>query len=523
MGLAMIVVLSMFSKDLLLVHHEPSDEDNDVENALTTLTEQQRGSSTTVDYSQQFNHTVALMIVLTVGISGLFIIRCRTHSLVRQVLKQCQPIQTEAESVKEISLGVAKNSQHAADLAQHQHLHLDRTVQTLNQLIDMIRHNTASMDHLSTISQQAITAVHDGKQSANNMQASIEKIVTATTDMKPIIQHINTIAEQTNLLALNAAIKASRSGTMGEGFAVVADEIRALAQRSAEAAQSTQELIIQGLAHTHKGNELAKEISDQLQQVISQSQSVNDSVQSVSHTSAKQLQVVDGLNHALHSLQASTNANSERSQGCLTEAKTLAEGSRMLNDMIHTVRKEAGSAEAYAVIINLSGRQRMLTQKMSKEVCCVALEIDTNQYFTALQQTAELFDRTLHGLKHGDQSAGIHVVTSPEIHEQLDKVSHLWEPFFDRINHIIERQQATRQDLDFIAKHNIPLLHAMNNAVQLFDQIAAKAKGNRHQQLSNDINLAGRQRMLIQKMTKEYLLTALLMTSKQINNVYIKP
>ena len=55
-----------------------------------------------------------------------------------------------------------------------------------------------------------------------------------------------------------------------------------------------------------------------------------------------------------------------------------------------------GSANAnYNRVINLAGKQRMLTQKMTKEFLLFALEVDQAKNLRSLRATRNLFDRTL--------------------------------------------------------------------------------------------------------------------------------
>jgi len=90
---------------------------------------------------------------------------------------------------------------------------------------------------------EARTAMSAVEESAAAITDASDALVRRSAEIAAFVVTITTIAEQTNLLALNAAIEAARAGESGRGFAVVADEVRKLAEQSAEAANSTNEIV----------------------------------------------------------------------------------------------------------------------------------------------------------------------------------------------------------------------------------------------------------------------------------------
>lgn len=166
-------------------------------------------------------------------------------------------------------------------------------------------------------------------------------------------------------------------------------------------------------------------------------------------------------------------------------------------------RKMAELDKQMGVVINLSGRQRMLTQKMSKEMLLIYLGVDVKQNRISLGDSAIMFSNTLNGLVNGDKSLKLTKTTDPEILKQLALVSELWRPFSQYV------LTAMQSDIDSafitrVAHDNLPLLREMNKAVYMYE----KAAGADLAKLAPVVNLSGRQRMLSQKMTKEFLLAA---------------
>jgi len=167
--------------------------------------------------------------------------------------------------------------------------------------------------------------------------------------------------------------------------------------------------------------------------------------------------------------------------------------------------KEASSTKGQsATVINLAGKQRMLTQKMSKEALFIAKGIDVKANTESLKKTASLFDKTLKGLADGDEGLKLPKTTDKDILAQLKKVSELWASMKTSIDKVADGK-SDKATLEAIAKENIPLLKNMNQAVQMY----AKASGSSlSPEMAKTINRAGKQRMLTQKMTKELLLVA---------------
>ena len=154
------------------------------------------------------------------------------------------------------------------------------------------------------------------------------------------------------------------------------------------------------------------------------------------------------------------------------------------------------------VVINLSGRQRMLTQKMSKEMLLIYHEVDVKKNRTNLGKSALMFAKTLKGLINGDETLNLSPTRDKDILKQMDVVSGLWLSFSKNVLPAISGEKIDLPFIEKVARENLPLLKEMNKAVNMYE----KAAGSDLNDLAAVVNLSGRQRMLTQKMAKEFLL-----------------
>jgi len=152
--------------------------------------------------------------------------------------------------------------------------------------------------------------------------------------------------------------------------------------------------------------------------------------------------------------------------------------------------------------INLSGKERMLTQKMTKEVLLIAKGIDIEQNRKRLVESVQLFDEILDGLYNGNSRLHLSKTKDREILQGLDTIKRSWIPFRENILKVA-KEGVTKERLEYIDKHNIELLNLVDRVVRMY-----RDKSNIDPKLAQTINLAGKERMLSQKMAKELLLIA---------------
>jgi len=192
----------------------------------------------------------------------------------------------------------------------------------------MARQNALNAQEARGLSEQARSGAALGVRGMERLTAAMQKIKDSSNDTAKIVKTIDAIAFQTNLLALNAAVEAARAGDAGKGFAVVADEVRHLAQRSAEAARNTAQLIEDAVRNAEGGSAINDELLGHLRQIDLQVDRVGVVMGEIAAASDQQRQGVEQITVAMDRMNAITQgvaATSEQSASAGAELMCQAE------------------------------------------------------------------------------------------------------------------------------------------------------------------------------------------------------
>jgi methyl-accepting chemotaxis protein len=215
-------------------------------------------------------------------------------------------------STEAVRSGASEITQASDDLSrrtEQQAASLEETAAALDQITTTVRKTAESTAEARKLATEArANAEHSGEvvQHAVTAMNGIEK---SSAEIGNIIGVIDEIAFQTNLLALNAGIEAARAGDAGRGFAVVATEVRALAQRSADAAKEIKALISASSAQVKTGVSLVGETGTVLGQIVGQVTDLNALILEIAASAQEQASGLHQVNTAVNQMDQVTQQN----------------------------------------------------------------------------------------------------------------------------------------------------------------------------------------------------------------------
>jgi methyl-accepting chemotaxis protein len=249
------------------------------------------------------------------------------NSAVAALREAMSAIVANTDGIRNGADEIAQSSDDLSRRTEHQAASLEETAAALDQLTANVKKSAAGARQASEVVDQAKGEAQRSGEVVRQAVEAMGEIEKSSHQISQIIGVIDELAVQTNLLALNAGVEAARAGEAGRGFAVVAQEVRALAQRSAEAAKQIKGLISASTAQVGAGVDLVGQTGDALDRIVSKVAEIDALVTEISASSQEQATGLAQVNTAVNEMDQVTQQNA-----AMVEQSTAAS---------HTLRGEA--------------------------------------------------------------------------------------------------------------------------------------------------------------------------------------
>ena len=282
--------------------------------------------------------------LLLAVVIGYFLTRAITRSVTRVVQSLSEGSQQVAAASQQLSATSQTLAEGNSELASS----IEETSSTLEESASMVRQNTENTTQAVVLAGQTKAAADQGNEEMRQMLEAMAEIKDSSHRIGKIIKVIDDIAFQTNILALNAAVEAARAGDAGMGFAVVAEEVRNLAQRSAQAAKDTAEMIERNIQLSGRGVEMADRVARSLSEITLQTQKVTELIDEIAAASQEQAGIHE-IN-AVSQMEKVTQQNADAAEESAAAAEELSAQAVTLMEIVdQLVRLVEGAAAGQAI------------------------------------------------------------------------------------------------------------------------------------------------------------------------------
>jgi methyl-accepting chemotaxis protein len=252
-----------------------------------------------------------------------------------------------AEATQGLRGGADEISQASDDLSkrtEQQAASLEETAAALDQITATVKRSAAGAKEASSRATEARADAEKSGAVVREAVSAMSAIEEGSAQIGQIIGVIDEIAFQTNLLALNAGVEAARAGEAGKGFAVVASEVRALAQRSAEAAKEIKGLITASSTQVERGVKLVGDTGGALTGIVSKVAEIDALISEIALSSQEQATGLNEVNSAVNQMDQVTQQNAAMVEQSTAAAANLRSEATGLADLVARFRTGAAAA-----------------------------------------------------------------------------------------------------------------------------------------------------------------------------------
>lgn len=225
---------------------------------------------------------------------------------------------------------VTTSAKHSTDISEElardsvtQSSGIEEISSAMEHIADDANKNAASADIVRKYVSDMRKNVELSNDQMNQMLSAIDEIIASSKKISNIIDVINNITFQTNILALNASVEAARAGEAGRGFAIVAEEVRNLATKTSEAAMQTSALIASSINSVDKGNRLARQTAETMENVSEKAKLVDSTIDEIAMASSSQAVSINEIFAGIGNISGVIQNNCSRSQESAASSEEL--------------------------------------------------------------------------------------------------------------------------------------------------------------------------------------------------------
>ena len=245
-----------------------------------------------------------------------------------------QMIRSASEQVNSGASMISSGAQTLAYGTEEQASAVEELSAVITKVTEDTQSNLTTVTEASRSMETTLDKINESTQHMEEMLAAMQSIGETANKIKSVIKLIDDIAFQTNILALNAAVEAARAGQHGKGFAVVAGEVKNLASKSADAAETTSDLIGSSITSVEQGIKIANSTADALRDLTEKIQNISQNFSDISVSSNQQANAINEIQLGITQISSVVTTNTATAEESASTSQELSSQAELLHNEV---------------------------------------------------------------------------------------------------------------------------------------------------------------------------------------------